>query len=136
MDYIYILTQQVIMDYYDNSLSEFLKGKSPHVLELFNHFVSSYHQIGDIKLCATKTMIVFSSRINFAYIIQFGKNFIDVVFPFKQPYEDNMCFQKIKLVPGSDDYNHHLRIYYKEDINDEVLMYMSMALKNGNVKLC
>lgn len=124
------------MDYNDKSLSAFLQGKSPHTLELFNHFVFCYQKIGDVKLHAAKTMITFSSRINFAYIIQFGKNFIDVVFPFKHPYEDNMCFQKIKLVPGSSDYNHHLRIYYKEDINDEVLMYMSMAYKNGNVKLC
>jgi len=124
------------MDYNDKSLSAFLQGKSPHALDLFNHFLSCYQQIGDVKFHATKTMIAFSTRINFAYIIQFGKNFIDVVFPFRQPYEDNMCFQKIKLVPGSEDYNHHLRIYYKEDINDEVLMYMSMAYKNGNVKIC
>ena len=120
----------------NKSLSAFLQGKSSSSIELFNHFVSCYQQLGEVKLHATKTMIAFSSRINFAYVIQFGKNFIDVVFPFKQPYEDNMCFRKIKLVPGSDDYNHHLRIYYKEDINDEVLMYMSMAYKNGNVKLC
>ncbi|ETZ20453.1 DUF5655 domain-containing protein [Pedobacter sp. V48] len=122
----------------DNNISllAFLQGKSSSSIELFNHFVSCYQQLGEVKFHATKTMIAFSSRINFAYVIQFSKNFIDVVFPFKQPYEDNMCFRKIKLVPGSDDYNHHLRIYYKEDINDEVLMYMSMAYKNGNVKLC
>ncbi|MEJ2904959.1 DUF5655 domain-containing protein [Pedobacter panaciterrae] len=120
----------------NNTLSAFLQGKSPSSIELFNHLVSCYQQLGEVKFHTTKTMIAFSSRINFAYVIQFGKNFIDVVFPFKQPYEDNMCFRKIKLVPGSDDYNHHLRIYYKEDINDEVLKYMSMAYKNGNVKLC
>lgn len=120
----------------DKSLSIFLQGKSSSSIELFNHFVSCYQQLGDVKFHATKTMIAFSSRINFAYIIQFGKDFIDVVFPFKQPYEDNMCFRKIKLVPGSNDYNHHLRIYYKEDINDEVLKYMAMAYNNENVKLC
>ena len=117
-------------------LSEFLQGKSSISIELFDYFVSCYQQLGDVKFHATKTMIAFSSHINFAYIIQFGKNFIDVVFPFKQPYEDNPCFRKIKPVPGSDDYNHHLRIYYKEDINDEVLKYMFMAYENGNVKLC
>ncbi|ATP55000.1 hypothetical protein CPT03_00205 [Pedobacter ginsengisoli] len=120
----------------NKSLSEFLQGKSAMSIELFDHFVSCYQQLGDVKFHATKTMIAFSSRINFAYIIQFGKNFIDVVFPFKQPYEDNLCFRKIKPVPGSDDYNHHIRIYYKEDINDEVLKYMYMAYENGNVKLC
>jgi len=120
----------------DKSLSVFLQGKSSSSIELFNHFVSCYQQLGNVKFHATKTMIAFSSRINFAYIIQFGKDFIDVVFPFKQPYEDNMCFRKIKLVPGSNDYNHHLRIYYKEDINDEVLKYMAMAYNNENVKLC
>ena len=76
-------------------------------------------------------MISIGARTRFAYVIQLGKNFVDVVFPFKQAYIDNLCFNKIKPVPGSDDYNHHLRIYFKEDINEEVRMYMKMAFENG-----
>ena len=63
--------------------------------------------------------------------MQLGKNFIDVVFPFKQAYEDNLCFTKIKQVPGTDDYNHHFRMYFKEDINAEVLKYMKLAYEKG-----
>jgi len=76
-------------------------------------------------------MIAFAADRKFAYVIQLGKNFIDVVFPFNQPYTDNLCFNKIKQVPGTNDYNHHLRIYLPQDINDEVRHYMRIAYQNG-----
>ena len=44
-------------------------------------------------------MISFSATKGFAYVIQLGKNFVDVVFPLKQAYTDNLCFSKIKPVP-------------------------------------
>jgi hypothetical protein len=115
----------------DKQLSDFLSGKSAHTIELFYHLVDEYRQIGEVKIHPTKSMIAIGARTRFAYVIQLGKNFIDVVFPFKQAYNDNLCFNKIKPVPGSDDFNHHLRIYLKEDINDEVRVYMKMAYDNG-----
>lgn len=115
----------------DRVLADFLQGKPEHTIALFDHLVTEYKQIGDIKVHPAKSMISFAARTRFAYVIQIGKAFIDVVFPFKQAYEDNLCFNKIKPVPGSDDYNHHLRIFFKEDINDEVRMYMKMAYQNG-----
>jgi len=116
----------------DKELSDFLIGKSEHTIALFDHLVNEYLQIGEVKLHPTKSMISFTARIRFAYVIQLGKNFIDVVFPFKQAYDDNLCFNKIKPVPGSDDFNHHFRMYFKEDINDEVRMYMKMAYEKGS----
>ena len=115
----------------DKTLADFLSGKSQHTVELFYHLVNEYRQIGDITVHPAKSMISFKARIGFAYVIQLGKNFVDVVFPFKQAYEDNLCFNKIKPVPGSDDYNHHLRLYFKEDLNDEVKQYMKLAYENG-----
>jgi hypothetical protein len=65
-----------------------------------------------------------------AWITQLGKNFIHVVFPFKQPYPDNLCFQKIAQVPGdAHQFNHHFRMYNTEDVNDEVKKFMKMALE-------
>jgi hypothetical protein len=116
----------------DKELDDFLNGKSQHTIELFNHLVNEYKQIGDVRLHPAKSMISFAARKRFAYVIQLGKNFVDVVFPFKQAHEDNLCFSKIKPVPGSDDFNHHFRMYYKEDINDEVRMYMKMAYESGS----
>lgn len=89
--------------------------------------IDEYLQITEIKVYPTKSMIALGARINFAYVTQLGKNFIDVVFPFKQVYDDNLCFSKIKQVPGTDQYNHYFRMYFKEDINDEVRKYMRMA---------
>jgi hypothetical protein len=116
----------------DHNLSDFLNGKSHHTLDLFDHLINEYRQIGEVSIHPAKSMISISARKKFAYIIQLGKNFIDVVFPFKQAYNDNLCFHKIKPVPGSDDYNHHLRIYFKDDINEEVRKYMKMAYERGS----
>jgi hypothetical protein len=115
----------------DKELSDFLDGKPQHTVDLFNHLVTEFGLIGDVKIHPAKSMISFAERTRFAYVIQLGKAFIDVVLPFKQAYADNLCFNKIKPVPGSDDFNHHLRLYFKEDINDEVRMYLKMAYQNG-----
>jgi len=116
----------------DKALGDFLNGKSLHTVGLFNHLVNEFQQIGEVTVHPTKSMIAFAAQTRFAYVIQLGKKFIDVVFPFKQPYNDNLCFNKIKPVPGSDDYNHHLRLYFIDDINDEVKMYMKMAYEIGS----
>ena len=112
---------------------DFLKAKSPHTQALFAYFVSQYRKIGPISVTPAKTMIgIATSRKRIAYVTQLGKNFVHVVFPFKQAYPDNLCFQKIAQVPGSDDqFNHHLRIYEREDINKEVMKFMKLAFEQG-----
>ncbi len=115
----------------DKELSDFLNGKTQHTIELFDHLVQEYRQMGEITIHPAKTMISFAARTRFAYVIQLGKNFVDVVFPFKEPYSDNLCFNKIKKVPGSDDYNHHFRMCFKDDLNNEVRKYMKMAYESG-----
>lgn len=64
-----------------------------------------------------------------AYITQLGKNFIHVVFPFKQGYFDNMCFTKIAQVPGQQQFNHHFRMLNLDDVNDEVMNFMRLAYR-------
>jgi hypothetical protein len=116
---------------FDQPVSDFLKGKSDASTYLFYHFMQCYIEIGEIKPQATKTMIALKADKSFAYIIKLGKDFIDVVFPFKTFFSDNLCFHKIARVPGTDDYNHHLRIYNIDDVNDEVKQYMKLAYLNG-----
>lgn len=115
----------------DKSLDEFLQNKSAHTIELFDHFIKEYKRLGKITVHPTKSMIAIAGKTRCAYIIQLGKNFMDVVFPFKQVYDDNLCFTKIKPVPGSNDYNHHFRMCFKDDINEEVIHYMKLALQNS-----
>lgn len=108
----------------------FLAGKSEHSLALFDAFVAAYEQLGTISLYPTKTMIGIEYKATrIAWITQLGKHFIHVVLPFSQPYPDNLCFQKIAEVPGQLQFNHHLRILHKEDINEEVLRFMKMTMK-------
>lgn len=112
-------------------VSDFLTGKSEVALALFDHLISKLEEIGPIQLHTTKSMIVISAPARFAYIINLGKSFINVVLPFKELYADNLCFRKMGQVPGSSDYNHHLRLMYPEDLNEEVFGYLQKAYANG-----
>ncbi|MBD1362481.1 hypothetical protein IDJ77_01545 [Mucilaginibacter sp. ZT4R22] len=109
-------------------LSAFLAGKSAHTLMLFHHFIAEFNKIGNIKVETTKTMIgISNNRHRIAWVTQLGKNFIHIVFPFKQEYPDNLCFQKVGQVPGQQQYNHHFRMLNMEDVNEEVLGFMKLA---------
>lgn len=112
------------------SIAGFLTGKSEHTLSLFTYFVSEFEGMGTISLHPTKTMIAIDNgEKRVAWITQLGKNFIHVVFPFKEPFYDNLCFQKVGQVPGSKQFNHHFRMMQKEDLNQEVRKFMRIALK-------
>ncbi|MGZ3765335.1 MAG: DUF5655 domain-containing protein [Mucilaginibacter sp.] len=116
------------MDTNYDDLSDFLTGKSEHTLMLFHHFVNEFQKVGPVTLHPAKTMIgVANSHKRIAWITQLGRNFIHVVFPFKQSYPDNLCFQKIAQVPGDMQFNHHFRMLEKEDVNEEVIEFMKLA---------
>ena len=113
-------------------LSDHLTGKSEHTLALYRHFIAEYKKLGDISVHPTKSMIAIKAKTGMAYITRLGKDFMDVTFPFDQPYNDNLCFKKIAQVPGQQQYNHHFRMMSPEDINSEVKKYMKLALKNNS----
>lgn len=117
-----------------NSIDDFLKRKSTLTIELFHHFVTQFEKRGNVTLHPAKTMIgVATPRKRIAWITQLGKNFVHVVFPYEKPYNDNLCFQKIAQVPGDDkQFNHHFRMYSKEDVNEEVMQFMKMAVELGS----
>ena len=108
----------------------FFKGKSEHTLSLLDHFIKEFKKIGNITIEPTKTMIgISNSNKRIAWVTKLGKNFVHVVLPFKKEYNDNLCFQKIGQVPGQNQFNHHLRLLYKEDVNKEVLKFMKLAFE-------
>ena len=113
-------------------MKDFLKGKTEQTLSLFWHFVNCYKKIGSVSIHTTKTMIAFASATRIAYVIKLGKNFVDIVFPFPQPYHDNLCFHKIAQVPGSQQFNHHFRMCSAEDVNEEVQYFMKLAFDTGS----
>jgi hypothetical protein len=113
----------------NKQLLNFLAGKSEQTLVLFNHFINQYQKLAPVTLHPAKTMIgIANSHRRVAWVTQLGKNFVHVVFPFKKQYPDNLCFQKIARVPDdAHQFNHHLRLYSVDDVNDEVLQFMQMA---------
>ena len=88
--------------------------------------------IGTIEIHPAKTMIgIANGQRRIAWVTAIGKNFVHVVFPFKQPCNDNLCFQKIAQVPGdTNQFNHHFRMLATEDINDEVRGFMRLAYES------
>jgi len=115
----------------DKVLSDFLKGKSENTISLFWHFIHEYKRVGEVTIHPTKSMIAIAAKKRIAYIIKIGKDFIDIVFPFEEAYNDNLCFHKIAKVPGQQQFNHHFRMYSNEDINEEVISYMKLAFNKG-----
>lgn len=116
------------------TLNDFMRGKSQHTQELFKYFTVQFQKIGTIEILPAKSMIgIATPRKRIAYITHLGKDFIHVVFPFEKAYESNLCFQKIAQVPGeAKQFNHHFRMYRREDVNDEVRAFMTLAYKNGS----
>lgn len=116
----------------DKTIADFLAGKSPHTLELYHHFIAEFQSIGLIEVSAAKTMIgISNAHKRIAWVTQLGKNFIHVVFPFNEPHPDNLCFTKIAQVPGTQQFNHHFRMLYTADVNDEVIHYMKLAYEEA-----
>lgn len=115
----------------DRTVEDFLEGKSAHTRELFYHFVDEYRQIGDFVLHPTKSTIRLAAHTRFCSIIQLGKDFVDVALHLPQLYPDNLCFHKMGQIPGSNVYNHHCRLYAKEDVTDELKGFMRLALAAG-----
>ena len=112
------------------TIEDFLKGKSNHTIYLFHYFINEYQKLGMITLHPAKTMIAISDgKKRIAWITQLGENFIHIVFPFKAPYPENLCFQRIAQVPGhSHRFNHHFRMLHAEDLDDEVISFMKISV--------
>jgi hypothetical protein len=115
----------------EKQLHDFLKGKSEHTLALFWHFIKEYRGIAGTTIHPTKTMIGIAADKRVAWVTRLGKDFVDIVFPFKRSYPDNLCFHKIANVPGDQQFNHHFRMMAKDDVNEEVKKFMRLALTPG-----
>jgi hypothetical protein len=113
-------------------LEEFLNGKSEHTIGLFNYFLQEFQKLGDFVLHPARSRIGFAAKVRFGYVHRLGKDFVDVVFTFNEAFRHNLCFYRIGEVPGGKYYQHYLRIYRKEDINEEVRKFMLMGLEYGN----
>src|SRR3569833_1600447 len=102
--------------------------KSAHPLMLFDHFIDELSKIGPVSIHPHKTMItIANAQKRVAYITQAGKNFIHVVFAFKQRYDNNLCFQRIQAVDGRHTIYHFFWFLCFVDINDEVREFMRIA---------
>ena len=115
------------------SLEDFVAGKPAQSVALLHYFIEEFVRIGKVQAIPAKTMIgIATERKRIAYVTRVGRDFIHVVFPFTESYQNNLCFEKIAQVPGdTKQFNHHLRLYQREDINAEVRSFMKLAYDLG-----
>lgn len=120
------------MQHTQPGIAGFLSGRSARSLLLFDALVQEFNCIGPVSLHPAKSMIgITNGERRIAWVTQLGKGFIHVVFPFRQPYPDNLCFQKIAQVPGdAQQFNHHFKMLNVEDVNDEVKGFMRLAYED------
>lgn len=109
-----------------------LANKPAAALALYQAVLDAFEAAGPLTLHPAKTMMgLGNGQRRIAYITQVGKNFVHVVFPFKKPYSENLCFQNIAPVPGdADQFNHHFRLYATADLNEEVRSFIRLAYAN------
>ena len=111
----------------DRTIDDFFKGKSRQVKDLFDFVIEEYRKFADLKLHPAKARIAFVGKTRYGYISQVGKNFIDIVLHFNEPYRETLCFFKVAQVPESPVINHYIRLYEKEDFTEEVKFYLKKA---------
>jgi len=118
----------------EKTVDDFLRGKSELSIGLYHHFISAYKKLGNFELHPARARIGFARKIRFGYIKYIGRDFVDIALTFEKAYADNLCFYRIGEVSGGKIYQHYLRIMYPDDINEEVLKFMKMAMDYGDRK--
>ncbi|RAJ08820.1 hypothetical protein LX64_01474 [Chitinophaga skermanii] len=112
----------------DPAVQNFIARKSETSIALLQHFLAVFNEQGPVTVRATKTMLaVDHNGRTVAWITQLGKVFLHVVFPFKNAYPDQLCFIKITPLPGQKQYNHNFRMFYHDDVNDEIIYFMNKS---------
>ncbi|MGH2565735.1 MAG: DUF5655 domain-containing protein [Ginsengibacter sp.] len=115
------------------TIDDFLKGKTKKAIDLFNFFLLEYKKIGDFELHPVKTRIALFTKMRFCSVNKIGKDYVDIHFVLTKPYNNHLCFYRIENL-ANRFFVHHLKIYGKNDINDEVKMIMKLAYDTGERK--
>ena len=89
--------------------------------------------MGSFDLHPVKTRVALLTKMRFCSVNRIGKDFIDVHFVLTKAHEDNTCFYKIENL-GNRFFLHHIKIYHKADVNDQVRKYMELAFETGERK--
>lgn len=113
------------------TLDDFLKGKSEKAIELFNHFLSAFREVGDFELHPVKTRVTLLTKMRFASINRLSKDCLSGHLILDEKIENSLIFTKIDKV-GNNSFVHHFKLREKSDINAEFKKYMKKSYKIGS----
>jgi hypothetical protein len=115
-------------------LDEFFEGYERSRL-LFDALVRVIHEVGFYELRITKSQIAFRRKKNFAWVWipgrYLGGNRAPLVFTLSLASRDNSPRWKEIIEPVSGRFVHHLELYSKEDIDDEIHQWSTEAWMQG-----
>ncbi len=113
-----------------NTVSNFLEGKSKKSLELYHLLMEAFSQFGPFELHPAKTRIALNNRMRFAAINRLGKDFLTGHLVLDQRQEQATCFFRIDSVTKKA-HVHHFKIFDRKDLNAELLAFMKMTYQLG-----
>ena len=114
------------------TIDDFLRNKTEKSVDLFNYFISEYKKIGDFELHPVNTRVALLTKMRFCSINKVGEDFVDVHLVLTQRH-DNPVFYRIDNL-ADRFFVHHLKIYARNDIDDDVRKFMTLAYDIGNRK--
>jgi len=113
------------------TVDDFLIGKSESAVDLFNFFLSEYKKIGEFQLHPVKTRVALLTKMRFCSINKIGKDYLEIHLVLTAPHNNDSCFYRIDNL-ANRFFVHHMKIYSREDITDELRGYMKLAFDIGN----
>ena len=113
------------------TVDDFIAGKPEKSAELFNFFLEEYRKIGPFELDPVKTRVALLTKMRFCAINKIAADYIDIHLVLTSLFANTLCFYKIDNL-ANRFFVHHARLFYKDDITDELKKYMTLAYEVGN----
>lgn len=110
----------------ENSLDQFLEGKTEVALELYDALLTEFRGIGKFVLHPAKSRIALNNRMRFASINRLGKDFLNGHLVLRDRYDETSCFHKIDSVT-KNAHVHHFKLVTSDDITEELKSFMKVA---------
>jgi hypothetical protein len=111
------------------SVKDFLAGKSPHAISLYENFSAFVHACGPVRVAPAKTRIGFQVRMIFAAVNKLSDRGLEAHVVLTRRLK-NSRFRRIETMT-SKCYVHHFIIRSLSDLDEEVETWLREAYQVG-----
>ncbi|HKE55063.1 MAG TPA: DUF5655 domain-containing protein [Pyrinomonadaceae bacterium] len=111
------------------SVKQFLAGKSPHAIALYEHFSALLHECGPVKIAPAKTRVGFQVRMIFAAVNKLSDRGIEAHVVLTRRLKSPR-FRRIETMTAKC-YVHHFKLESLSEIDEEVKAWLCEAYLVG-----